>query len=144
MSTDGRSTNDNKQVGESIEKWRARQRGAERTPEAWFDMDDDGTPIETKSTVKREKQYWAEERKPRRGRYQIEESNHENLVDHNGEYDFNLRDREKDDVIETVTMSAEEVDDLIREKDLKWPDTGKLKLPWSYVHDPADIPGESA
>lgn len=141
--SDGRATNDNKEVGTSIEKYRAKQRGGERTPEAWFDVEAaDGTLVEVKSTERRVSVDWAENRDPRRGRFQIERSNHENLVDHGGEYDFVLRDG--DDAVAETTMTAKEVDDLLDENDRTWPKNSKLKLVWSDIFDPADVPGESA
>lgn len=133
--SDGRSTNRNKDVGTSIESYRADQRGGERTPEAWFDVEDGSTIVEVKSTEKRLSS-------GRRGRYQLEEDQHENLLDHGGEYDFALRDG--DDLAAERTMDASDVEDLLDEKDLKWPRAGKLKLPWSYVHEPDDVPGESS
>lgn len=134
--SDGRATNENKTVGRQIEKHRADQRNGEHVPEAWFDVEDsDGTVVEVKSTERRLAG-------GRRGRYQLVEDQHDNLRDHNGEYDFVLRDG--DGAVAQRTMDAEDVEELRQEKDLKWPDGGKLKLPWSYVHDPDDVPGESA
>lgn len=135
-SDDGRATNQNKVLGRQIEQYRARQRGGDVTPEAWFDVEaPDGTLVEVKSTERRLAY-------GRRGRYQIERENHENLVDHGGEYDFVLRDGDGTAIEET--MDASEVEQLRQDHELKWPDGGKLKLPWSYVHDPDDVPGESS
>jgi hypothetical protein len=132
---DGRSTNQNKQLGRSIEKYRARARDGETTPEAWFDVEaSDGTLVEVKSTEVRLSY-------GRRGRYQLVEVNHENLLDHGGVYDFVLRD-DGETAVERTGVPASTVEDVIDEHDLKWPDGGKLKLPWSYVHDVSDVPGE--
>lgn len=135
---------ENKRVGTSIEEYRAKQRGrhAERTPGVDFmDVDDDGTPVEVKSTEVRVAVKWDENRSPRRGRYQLKEDNHRNLVDHGGEYDFALRD--DDGLVAERTMTADEVDDLLDANDRTWPENSKLKLSWADIHDPADVPGES-
>lgn len=138
---DGRETNANKYLGEHVEEDRADARGGERTPEAWFDVDDDGTPVEVKSTERRLSY-------GRRGRYQIERTNHENLLDHGGEYDFVLRDgsgedgEQYDTAATRIGVDASTVEAWREERGLKWPDGGKLKLPWSQVHDPEDVPGE--
>jgi len=131
------SRRQNKQLGTSIEEYRARQRGGRRTPEAWFDVEaGDGTLVEVKSTEKRVKVDWNDQGKSRRGRYQIIQSNHQNLRDHGGEYDFVLRDG--DDTVAERTMTARELDDLLDEHDRTWPNGSKLKLPWSHVHPDAE------
>lgn len=139
--SDGRASNDNKQVGTSIEKYRARRRDGQRTPEAWFDVEAaDGTLVEVKSTERRVDIQWAEDRDPRRGRFQLVQENHENLVDHGGEYDFVLRDG--DDAVAETTISAKEVDNLLDENGRTWPAGSKLKLVWSDIFDPEDVPRE--
>lgn len=133
--SDGRTSNVNKQVGTSIESYRADARDGERTPDAWFDVEAaDGTLVEVKSTERRLSY-------GRRGRYQIERTNHENLVDHGGEYDFVLRDG--DSTAAERTLDASTVEEIRQEHGLKWPNGGKLKLPWSYVHEPENVEGES-
>lgn len=130
--SDGRSSNQNKQLGRRVEEYRAEQRGGEVVPEAWFDVEGpNGELVEVKSTNVRLAD-------GRRGRYQLERENHENLVDHGGVYDFVLRDDPKT-ADEIVGKPASEVEELRREHELKWPDGGKLKLPWSYLHDVDDV-----
>lgn len=118
---------ENKAIGTQIEKYRAEERGGERTPEAWFDVEGgDGTIVEVKSTMVRLES-------GRIGRYQIEGENHRNLVDHGGVYDFVLRDG--DHIADETTLSASEVERIRKEHNLKYPDGGKLKVPWTYVHN---------
>lgn len=125
---------ENRQLGVSVEKHRARERGpsAEHVgTEGWYDVYDDG-PVEVKSTERRVTVDWNGQGSSRPGRYQIEEDNHANLRDHGGEYDFVLRDG--DQTVAERTMSAAEVDDLLTELDRTWPDGSKLKLSWRQVH----------
>jgi len=77
----------NQQVGLAVERTVANDRDAEHLGDSggWFDVDDDGTPVEVKSTKKRLES-------GRRGRYQLVKRNHANLRDHDGEYVFVLRD----------------------------------------------------
>jgi len=142
---DGRSTNDNKRLGTAAEEQRAEARDGRRTPEAWFDVEGDSEDVvEVKSTERRLSS-------GRRGRYQIKQYNHENLVDHGGVYDFVLRDtdgdswdlEDPDDTAATrLSVPASTVEDWRQDRGLKWPDGGKLKLPWTDVHDVADVEGE--
>lgn len=133
--SDGRSTNQNKQLGRSVEQYRADARDGDVTPEAWFDVEArDGTLVEVKSTEKRLSY-------GRRGRYQIERTNHENLLDHGGVYDFVLRDGDST-AAERVGVPASTVEEWRQDRGLKWPEGGKLKLPWAQVHDPEQVPGE--
>lgn len=127
------STQDNKTVGTQVEEYRAKERNGERTPEAWFDVEDgDGTLVEVKSCDRRVAVTYGDNDHTRPGRYQIDEDNHYNLLDHGGVYDFVLKDG--DGTAAERTMTAREVEDLREEKGLQWPESGKLKLLWKYVH----------
>jgi len=120
----------NQQLGLDIEEAVARERDAEHLGDSggWFDVDDDGTPVEVKSTEKRLQS-------GRRGRYQLIESNHANLRDHGGEYVFVLR--EGDSEVDRTTVTPSEIDDYVQAEDRKWPRGSKLKIPWTEVHDAA-------
>lgn len=128
QSADGRETNENKQLGTAIEEYRAEERGGYRTPDQFYDVKvPDGPIVEVKST----EQHLAT---GRNGRYQLVEGNHRQLVEAGGVYDFVLRD-DQDTAAERIGVPAGEVSGMIEEAGLKWPDGGKLKLTWTYVHD---------
>jgi hypothetical protein len=130
------SKSENRRLGVQVEKFRADKRGGEHVgTDGWFDVEGrDGTPVEVKSCsvrVETDTNEWTE---TRTGRYQLERDNHRNLADHDGEYDFVLRDDDNGEPVDTVTMSAGEVDDLINELDRKWPSGSKLKIQWTDIH----------
>lgn len=133
------TTSENRALGVQVEKSRADARGPSAKhvgTDGWFDVEDGQTPVEVKSAEKDVTVNWDDSGRTRPGRYQLDEDNHNNLVDHGGEYDFVLRDG-KDTVAER-TMTAAEVDDLIDELDRKWPTGSKLKLSWKDVHPEVD------
>ena len=125
------STSDqNKRLAEHVEGERADARDAEPAPNGQhYVVVDDGELVEVKTT-KRE----VGESYRRTGRYQLEESNHEALVDDGGTYDFVLRD---DDglTVEVETMDAGDVDELLRENGRTWPNGSKLKVRWDVIHE---------
>lgn len=125
----------NQRLGRQVEKHRAKTRDGQHVgTDGWFDVEgSDGTPVEVKSTQKEVTVNWDGQGKTRPGRYQIVKENHQNLVDHGGEYDFVLRDGEGNE-IETRTMTAAEVDELIRERGREWPENSKLKLSHRDIH----------
>jgi len=96
----------------------------------------DGTPVEVKSTEKDVTVNWDGSGRTRPGRYQLEHSNHRNLVDHGGEYDFVLRDG--DEEVAVRTMDAAEVDKLINKENRTWPENSKLKLSYKDIHPEVD------
>lgn len=128
--------NQNQQQGESIEQYRARQRGsdASHTPDEWFDVIDGWTPIEVKSTTRRLAS-------GRRGRWRLWKSQHEKLLEQEGEYDLAVI--EDDDLVAEKTLSAKEMDEVINEANLSWTSAGdshsmpsqQVKIPWNYVFD---------
>jgi hypothetical protein len=125
---------ENRRLGVQIEKARARARNGEHVgTEGWFDVEDSGTPVEVKSCDVDTATNVNEWTDSRTGRYQLEHDNHRNLADHDGEYDFVLRDGDTE--VDVVTMSAAEVDAWINENNRKWPENSKLKIKWTDIHD---------
>lgn len=125
--------------GEQIGEYRAKQRDGDYLGSvAWFDVEDgDGTPVEVKSASKTLSS-------GPKGRFRLWLDQHANLKDHDGEYDLVLTD--DGSTAAEVTLSPEEIDEVIEEKDLKWADSGdhpkgnrQLKLVWSYVIDPEEV-----
>lgn len=118
----------NKRLGTKVAKSRADARGAEHTPDAgYFDVDDE-QPVEVKTTA-RTVESGGETRK---GRYQLVGDNHDRLVREGGEYDFVLR---RDDGQDVATLEASEVDEIINEAGLSWPQNSKLKLRYDLIHE---------
>lgn len=130
------SRSDNRRLGVKVEEYRADERGrsAEHVgTDGWYDVEDDGTPVEVKSAEREVAVDYGNNDRTRPGRYQLEHDNHRNLVDHDGEYDFVLRDGSG--TAAERTMPAEAVDDLIDDLNRTWPDPpSKLKLLWTDVH----------
>lgn len=129
MATQGK--NRNAQQGESIEQYRARERGGDHTPDEWFDVLDGFDVIEVKSTQKTLAS-------GRSGRWRLWRKQHEKMVEQNGEYDLVVID--DDEIWREVTLSAAEVDDIISENGLSWTDAGnhgmpseQVKIPWHYA-----------
>lgn len=137
------SSQANREAGVQTEQFRAEARG--RTAEhvgtgGWYDVDDDGTPVEVKSCQRTVAVNYGDNDRVRPGRYQIDHDNHRNLVDHGGEYDFVLMDENGDSSLDVVTIDAADLDDLINELNRTWPDSpSKLKLRWQDVHDEDEV-----
>lgn len=125
-----RATNANKEAGTRAEEYVADQVGGERTPNAWFDVEDrNGEIIEVKSTQDRLSS-------GRRGRFRLWKDQHQNLKDHGGTYWFLV------DGKQPVQLDPEEIDRIMDEEGLSWAgsgnhpqDTQQLKLVWSHVLD---------
>lgn len=114
--------NRNAKQGESIEQYRARQRGsdADHAPDEWFDVMDGWTPIEVKSTQRRLAS-------GRRGRFRLWKVQHDKMEEQNGEYDLAVIDDDK--IWEETTLSAEEVSEIIAERELTWTEAGDHGMP---------------
>lgn len=132
MASQGR--NENAAQGESIEQYRARQRGsdADHTPDEWFDVLDGWTPIEVKSTTRRLSS-------GRRGRLRLWRTQHETLLEQGGEYDVVVI--EDDEISAETTVTAERMDEILTDGGLSWTNAGQshgmpsqqVKVPWHYV-----------
>lgn len=125
--------NRNAKQGESIEQYRARQRGdgADHTPDEWFDVLDGWQPIEVKSTQRTLAS-------GRKGRFRLWRNQHDGMTEQGGEYDFAVIDDDK--VWKETTVSADRVSEIIDENDLSWTAAGRhgmpteqVKIPWNYV-----------
>lgn len=114
-----------------MEERRAEARNGRHTPEQeYYDVMDDGTRVEVKTTqrIVKNPNY------NRKGRYQLEGDNHQELVEQGGVYDFMLRD-DDGEVVEVKTMEAASVDNLLVENDREWPTGSKLKIRWDVIHE---------
>jgi len=118
----------NKRLGTQIEEARAEARDAPHTPEMEFYDVDDSDPVEVKSTAETVGEYYQ-----RKGRYQLIGDNHQQLHEAGGVYDFVLRLDNGD--ADLVTLTAEEVDAIIHNAGLEWPNGSKLKLRHDLIHD---------
>lgn len=126
--------NENAVQGETIEQHRARVRGsdAEHMPGEWFDLMDGWTVVEVKSTTRRLGS-------GRRGRWRLWKGQHEKMVEQGGEYDLVVI--EDDEIWRSVTISADEVTEVIEDNDLSWTNAGdshsmpteQVKIPWKHV-----------
>lgn len=124
-------TSENKRLAEHIEERRAQTRRAEHVPESeYYDLDASGQLVEVKTT----KRNVASDAGGRKGRYQIDESNHDQLVEAGGVYDFVLRD-DDGDVVDVETRTAEAIDELVDERNREWPTNSKLKIRYDVLHD---------
>lgn len=122
---------ENKRLAEWVEEQRRDARDAVEGPNSdFYDLEDGDNLIEVKTTSREV----ANPNGNREGRYQLEETNHRQLLEADGIYDFVLRDA--DDAIEDVTtLEAAELEELIDENNREWPENSKLKIRWSQIND---------
>lgn len=122
-----RATNENKKIGTNAEAYIARQINGERTPEAWFDVENQEGIHEVKST--QETLTYSN----RRGRFRLWKDQHDNLKDHNGTYHFLV------DGVGYVTVPPEYIDTLRDQEGRKWTGAGttgkspQLKISWRDI-----------
>lgn len=130
--SDGRSTNANKEAGTQAEEYVAQQTGGTRTPNGTYDVETgSGRVAEVKSTQKRY------DYDNRRGRFRLWKQQHQALKDEDGVYYFLVEG------MPPARIKPDAIDRIMREKGLSWTDSGpshdkgqQLKLNWKYVIDP--------
>jgi len=121
---------ENKELAEWVEQRRADKRSAEHAPNAaFYDLDAAGTLVEVKTTTRTVVNPAGNQK----GCYQIEEANHDRLLDDGGVYDFVLRNGD-DEIVDVTTMPASDFDELVDENNREWPSGSKLKVRYDVIH----------